>query len=86
MPEDSVERRKRALAASLARTHARIRRYTLDPRLRKPLKPGDPDPGAELRTGANELFQQWLALKEQFDGLPSPPPRERLDAFERGRT
>jgi len=63
MTEKELQRQWRLLEVNLAETRIRIRRYTLDPRLRK-----DDD----LRAKSDEAWNDWLKVREAFHKVKDP--------------
>ena len=82
MTDKEVGLKRRELETWLAETGVRIRRYSLDPRLRKPEDERKPDHGVELRTNADEAWKEWRIIREKFDQLPSGPTPAELNEVE----
>jgi len=76
MTDRELERKRRESESGAVRFRARIRRYTLDPRLR------EEDQGA-LRKQADEAWGKWLAVRSSFYALPEPAPPEELLGVEK---
>ena len=76
MADKELERKKQQLESDLNETQIRIRRYTLDPRLREEEKTQTDD---TLRDLANAAWKAWLEVWEQFKSLgPAPTEKELL--------
>lgn len=71
MTEKQLQRKRLEIESGLVELRVRIRRYTLDPRLR------EEDQGA-LRKQADEAWKKWLAVRSSFYALPEPAPPEEL--------
>ena len=71
MTERELQRKRREIESGVVGLRVRIRRYTLDPRLR------EEDQGA-LRKQADEAWKKWLAVRSSFYALPEPAPPEGL--------
>lgn len=71
MTERELQRKRREIESGVVGLRVRIRRYTLDPRLR------EEDQGA-LRKQADEAWKKWLAVRSSFYALPEPAPPEEL--------
>lgn len=76
MKEKELERKKREILSGLVETRVRIRRYTLDPRLR------DEEQGRALRAKADEAWKKWLGVRSRYYALPERPTPEQLLAVE----
>src|SRR5438094_7700423 len=92
MADKEIEKRHQALTTSLAESKVRIRRYTLDPRLRlSQAAKGErsdqndrSDPAAEqLRIKADNAWQKWLQVRDKFFALPPTPTSQDLNGVER---
>ncbi len=95
MPEKEIELRQRELRLNLTEARTRIRRYSLDPRLRsshetqvgagddKPAAAQDAELAARLRQLTDGAWDEWLAARDQFVALPSPPTVDALAAVEK---
>jgi len=79
MADQELEKRRQILKTNLNETQVRIRRYTLDPRLKE--RPGDKDDG--LRGRADNAWKQWLEAWAQFVALPATPTVSDLNAVEK---
>lgn len=77
MAEKDLARRRRHLEAGVVALRVRIRRYTLDPRLR------DLPKDADLPRQADQAWEHWLALWENYDSLPVPASPEQLRKVEK---
>lgn len=66
MTEKELYRRRRRLQTDLAETRIRIRRYTLDPRLR------DPEKREHLQRKADEAWEDWLQTREKYYSFGGP--------------
>ena len=75
MADKELERKKQQLESDLNETQIRIRRYTLDPRLRE-----DPNTQKdnELRSACKEAWKKWLEVWEQFKSLGAAPTEDQL--------
>ena len=76
MADKELERKKQQLESDLNETQIRIRRYTLDPRLRD-------DPNAKkdnaLRDACDAAWKAWLEVWEQYNALgPAATDKELL--------
>ena len=76
MTERELQRKRREIESGVVGLRVRIRRYTLDPRLR------EEDQGA-LRKQADEAWEKWLAVRSSFYALPEPAPPEELLGVEK---
>lgn len=76
MTERELQRKRREIESGVVGLRVRIRRYTLDPRLR------EEDQGA-LRKQADEAWGKWLAVRSSFYALPEPAPPEELLGVEK---
>ena len=76
MTERELQRKRREIESGVVGLRVRIRRYTLDPRLR------EEDQGA-LRKQADEAWKKWLAVRSSFYALPEPAPPEELLGVEK---
>lgn len=76
MTEKQLQRKRLEIESGLVELRVRIRRYTLDPRLR------EEDQGA-LRKQADEAWKKWLAVRSSFYALPEPAPPEELLGVEK---
>jgi hypothetical protein len=90
--------RLRYLRLNVEETGVRIRRYTLDPRLRRTgcvpdskatpppapdANPPRPEPSLDLRREVDELWKKWIALRETAQALSAASPRGELDRVEK---
>lgn len=66
MTERELQRKRREIESGVVGLRVRIRRYTLDPRLREKDREG-------LRKQADEAWKKWLALWDAFNALPEKP-------------
>lgn len=66
------EMRQRLMGAS-----NRIRRYTLDSRLRTPDKGSIMEPWLSIRTELDNSWTQWLSLRTEINGLPGAPTEQQ---------
>lgn len=81
MADKEIEQKYHDLNAALSETGVRIRRYTLDPRLKLP--PADrPDPDALLRKLADDAWQELTVLRNEFNELRSSPSLAQLSRIE----
>ena len=76
MTERERQRKRREIESGVVGLRVRIRRYTLDPRLR------EEDQGA-LCKQADEAWKKWLAVRSSFYALPEPAPPEELLGVEK---
>lgn len=88
MASKDIERKHNELLANLAETANRIRRYSLDPRLRMDKAPsaipaGSDDLGEFLRGEAAAAWDDWVDLRDEFVALPDSPTLDQLMAVER---
>jgi hypothetical protein len=88
MASKDIERKHNELLANLAETANRIRRYSLDPRLRLDKAPSDKaadpnDLGEYLRRQAAAAWDDWVALRDEFAALPDSPTLAQLMAVEK---
>lgn len=79
MGDKEIGKQYQALELNLAETKIRIRRYSLDPRLKERAGEGDD----KLRVRADEAWKKWLNARDQFRALPQPPTQADLDNVER---
>src|SRR5258708_36790613 len=61
----------------------RIRRYTMDPRIKKIPTPGRPPPNSELREELEKVWKKWFALKGDFRDLPDNTTVPAIIALEK---
>lgn len=80
MADKEIGKKYQVLKTSLAETKVRIRRYSLDPRL----KEGAGDRDDELRARADNAWRKWLAIRDQFVTLPATPSLQDLNVVEKG--
>src|SRR5438045_1942944 len=91
MASKEIERKRNELLADLTETACRIRRYSLDPRLRMNAAPApgakkpfaDSDFGEYLRQEAEAAWEDWMRLRDDFTALPDSPTLAELLAIER---
>ena len=92
MSNKDIERKRNELLANLAETASRIRRYSLDPKLRMSKVPAaqskanDTDAadfGEYLRKEAEAAWEEWVALRDEFAALPDSPTLAQLLSIER---
>jgi hypothetical protein len=88
MASKDIERKHNDLLANLAETANRIRRYSLDPRLRMdkapPAKSAEPgDLGEYLRRETAAAWADWVALRDEFAALPDSPTLAQLMEVEK---
>jgi hypothetical protein len=91
MPSKDIQHKRNELLAKLSETANRIRHYSLDPRLRRDTAPPTsarqisdttPDLGEYLREKAEEAWEKWMELRNNFAKLPESPTLAELDAIE----
>ena len=82
MPDKAFAKRITRLREDIDEEGVRIRRYTMDPRLRKPASADKPDPNKELREQLEAAWQLWFALKGRFRSLPPSPEPATVTALE----
>lgn len=80
MANKELDQRYQILRTHLAETKVRLRRYTLDPRLKE--KPGEKDDALRLRT--DQAWKQWLEVWGRFAALPASATAQELNAVEQG--
>lgn len=80
MADKELQRKKEELSLDLTETGVRIRRYTLDPRLREDAKTKVDD---ELRRRADAAWEQWLKVWDRFQALEESPGEAELRAVRR---
>jgi hypothetical protein len=92
MTSKDIERKRNELLTNLAETANRIRRYSLDPRLRMekapPSRPGAAsaavsDLGEYLRREAESAWEEWISLRDEFTDLPDLPTLPQLMSIEK---
>ena len=82
MSDKETAKRLRQLRETIDEEGVRIRRYTMDPRLKKPVAPDKPDLNRELREQLQKVWDTWFALKGRFRALPAGPDDADLAALE----
>lgn len=92
MASKEIERKRNELLTNLSETANRIRRYSLDPRLRLREAPPDDAPGDDaavsnlgeyLRQKADDAWGDWMTLRDHFTALPASPTFADLAPIER---
>jgi hypothetical protein len=92
MTSKDIERKHNELLANLAETANRIRRYSLDPRLRMEKAPSarskandaaTSDLGEYLRQEAEAAWEEWIGLRDEFVALSDSPTLAELIAIEK---
>lgn len=78
MADKEIEKRYQILKTNLVETRARIRRYTLDDRLKE--QPGEADDALRLR--ADNAWGKWLEVWGQLSALPAAPTAPELSRVE----
>src|SRR5438067_3849179 len=71
MDQRELESKYKELKANIVESGVRIRRYSLDPRLRLPDRPDDKGLGRDLRERADAAWEQWLDTYTAFAKLPT---------------
>jgi hypothetical protein len=79
MDGKELEKRYQSLKSDLADTKIRIRRYSLDPRLKE--RPGEDDDTLRLR--ADNAWKKWLEVRDKFVALPVSPTAADINIVER---
>jgi len=82
MADKEIEVKYQLLKTNLCETQVRIRRYTLDPRLKSSPPPHD-DTAALLRAKADEAWLMWLAVRDELLALPPSPTLADLNRVEK---
>jgi len=80
MADKDLEKKYESLRTNLAETKVRIRRYSLDPRL----KEGKGERDDNLRARADTAWKNWLSVRDRFVALPASPSQADLDGVEKG--
>jgi len=83
MSDKETTKRLRQLREAIDEGGVRIRRYTMDPRLKK-TAPGKPENNEELRATLDQIWQQWFALKGRLRALPAGADNTAIGALEAG--
>jgi hypothetical protein len=90
MASKDIERKHNELLTNLAETASRIRRYSLDPRLRLDRAPSTgakaaatDDLGEYLRQEAAAAWNDWVQLRDDFTALPDSPTLAQLMTVEK---
>jgi hypothetical protein len=92
MTSKDIERKRNELLANLTETANRIRRYSLDPKLRMAQAPSTKpnasdaaaaDFGEYLRGEAEAAWEEWIALRDEFAALPDSPTLAQLMSIEK---
>lgn len=78
MADKEIDKRHQILRANLVETQVRIRRYTLDDRLKQREGTADDD----LRNRAEQAWKDWLAVWGQLTTLPDGPTSAQLHPIE----
>lgn len=96
MPDNGLAKRIESLEERLTRTDARIRRYSIDPRLRefdlgpreKPTRPEEepPGPAAILRQRADDAFKECSELQARLRVLANNASENALNELEHAWT
>jgi hypothetical protein len=73
MSDKEFSKRLTRLRENINDEGIRIRRYTMDPRIKKTASPDQPPPNEELRLELEAGWQQWFDLKKSFAALPDSP-------------
>lgn len=72
-------KRLRSLREDVAAEGERIRRYSMDPFLKEPDKPDEPDPGASLRDSLQKAWEDWFLLTRRGRALSVATPDSDLE-------
>ena len=79
MADKELEKKYQSMRTHLAETKSRIRRYSLDPRL----KEGQGELDDQLRLRADAAWAKWLVVRDHFVALPASPSQADLDRVEK---
>ena len=82
MDKSELGRRIRDLRADLMESRVRVRRYSLDPRLRRPDDPNDKGLGQELRDRADAAFETWKGIFAEYATVCDSRDETKLLALE----
>lgn len=88
MANKEIDQKRNELLANLAAAASRIRRYSLDPRLRLDQPPSSAadspsELGDYLRGQADDAWEEWMKLRNDFAALPESPDLPQLMAIEK---
>lgn len=83
MPDKEFTKRITRLREDIDEQGIRIRRYTMDPRIKKIPTPNRPPPNSELREELERVWKKWFALKGDFRELPGSPTVPAINALEK---
>lgn len=88
MANKEIDRKRNELLANLAAAASRIRRYSLDPRLRLDRPPSSAQDstselGNYLRGQADDAWEEWMKVRNDFAALPESPDLPQLLAIEK---
>ena len=88
MASKDIDQKRNELLTNLAESANRIRRYSLDPRLRLDRPPSSApaptsDLGEYLRREADAAWEEWMKLRDDFAALPDSPTLAQLMAIEK---
>lgn len=88
MASKEIDQKRNELVAKHQETASRIRRYSLDPRVRLDRPPSDgseptTDLGEYLRRQADTAWKEWMKLRDDFVALPDSPTLAQLMVIEK---